>query len=123
MRYSLSSLLLAACLALALPAQAREFRAAETQVSDYPTVEGVRYMGKLLAERSNGRLGVRAFPNSALGQERDTIEQLKIGGLDMIRLSAAPLNNIVPETIVVSLPYILRSEDHMHADLDRPNGD
>jgi tripartite ATP-independent transporter DctP family solute receptor len=123
MSFSFRPLLFAACMALALPAQARDFRAAETQVSDYPTVEGVRYMGKLLNERSSGRLNIKVFANGTLGSERDTIEQLKIGGVDMIRLSVAPLNNIVPETIVLSLPFIFRSEDHMHTVLDGPIGD
>src|SRR5919107_2239698 len=104
MSFSFRPLLFATCMALALPAQARDFRAAETQVSDYPTVEGVRHMGKLLNERSSGRLNIKVFANGTLGNERDTIEQLKIGGVDMIRLSVAPLNNIVPETIVLSLP-------------------
>ena len=58
-----------------------------------------------------------------LGNERDTIEQLKIGGLDMMRINVAPLNNIVPETIVPALPFLFRSEDHMHAVLDGPVGD
>jgi tripartite ATP-independent transporter DctP family solute receptor len=123
MSFSFRPLLFAACMALALPAQARDFRAAETQVSDYPTVEGIRYMGKLLNERSSGRLNIKVFANGTLGSERDTIEQLKIGGVDMIRLSVAPLNNIVPETIVLSLPFIFRSEDHMHTVLDGPIGD
>ena len=123
MSFSFRPLLFAACMALALPAQARDFRAAETQVTDYPTVEGVRYMGKLLNERSSGRLNIKVFANGTLGNERDTIEQLKIGGVDMIRLSVAPLNNIVPETIVLSLPFIFRSEDHMHTVLDGPIGD
>jgi hypothetical protein len=38
-----------------------------------------------------GRLGVKVFPNAALGQERDAIEQLKIGGLDMMCLNVALL--------------------------------
>jgi TRAP-type C4-dicarboxylate transport system substrate-binding protein len=33
---------------------------------------------------------VKVFPNAALGQERDAIEQLKIGGLDMMRLNVRP---------------------------------
>ena len=45
-------------------------------------------------------MGVKVYPNGALGNERDTIEQLKIGGLDMMRINVAPLNNVVPETIV-----------------------
>jgi TRAP-type C4-dicarboxylate transport system substrate-binding protein len=52
---------------------------------------------------------VKVFPNAALGQERDAIEQLKIGGLDMMRLNVAPLNNIVPKTIVPALPFLFHS--------------
>ena len=116
-------LLAAACMALAAPAAARDFRSAEIHPADYPTTKAVEYMGQLLKERSGGKLGVKVFPNGALGQERDTIEQLKIGGLDMMRINVAPLNNIVPETIVPALPFIFRSEDHMHAVLDGPIGD
>ena len=117
------SLLLTACMALALPAQARDFRSAEAHPADYPTTQAVEYMGQLLEERSGGKLGVKVFPNGALGSERDTIEQLKIGGLDMMRINVAPLNNIVPETIVPALPFIFRSEDQMHEVLDGPIGE
>lgn len=116
-------LLMAAVALVSLSAQAREFRSSDIQPSGYPTVEAVRHMGQLLAERSNGRLGVKVYPNGTLGQERDMIEQVKIGGLDMMRINVAPLNNIVPETIVPALPFIFRSEDHMHAVLDGPVGD
>lgn len=122
-RTFLRSCTVAAAVALSLPALARDFRVAETQVPDYPTVEGVKYMGKLVEERSKGRLKLKVFANSALGTERDTIEQLKIGGLDMVRLSLAPLNNIVPESIIPSLPFIFRDEAHMHAVLDGPIGE
>jgi TRAP-type C4-dicarboxylate transport system substrate-binding protein len=80
-------------------------------------------MGELLAERSNGRLGVKVYPNGALGQERDMIEQVRLGGLDMMRINSAGLNNFVPETIVPVLPYIFRSREHMHAVVDGPIGD
>ncbi|NUB16245.1 DctP family TRAP transporter solute-binding subunit [Azospirillum brasilense] len=118
--------LLAACAAgalLAAPVSARDFRSADIHPGDYPTVEAVKYMGKLLSERSNGKLGVKVYPNGALGNERDTIEQIKIGGLDMMRINVAPLNNVVPETMVVALPFIFRDTDHMHAVLDGPVGD
>lgn len=117
------SVALAVAMMVGCAAQARDFRAAETQVPDYPTVEGVNLIGKLLKERSNGRLNLKVFANGALGTERDTIEQLKIGGVDMVRLSLAPLNNMIPETIIPSLPFIFRDENHMHAVLDGPIGD
>ena len=37
--------------------------------------------------QSGGKLGVKVYPNGALGTEKDTIEQLKIGGLDMMRIN------------------------------------
>lgn len=122
-RSLLRSCAVAAAVAVCLPAHARDFRVAETQVPDYPTVEGVRYMGKLVEERSQGRLKLKVFANGALGTERDTIEQLKIGGLDMVRLSLAPLNNMVPESVIPSLPFIFRDEKHMQAVLDGAIGD
>ncbi|WP_207479274.1 TRAP transporter substrate-binding protein [Arenibaculum pallidiluteum] len=123
---SIRALALAACAAgalLATPVAARDFRSADIHPTDYPTVEAVRYVDKLLKERTNGRLGVRVFPNGALGNEKDTIEQLKIGALDMMRINVAPLNNVVPETLVTALPFIFRSTEHMRAVLDGPVGD
>lgn len=103
--------------------QARDFRSADVHPTDYPTVEAVRQMGKTLGEQSKGKLGVKVFPDGKLGSERDTIEQLKIGGLDMMRINAAPLNNITPETIAISLPFVFRSKEHMRKVLDGPVGD
>lgn len=123
MKHLLRTCAVAAAVALSFSATAREFRVAETQVPDYPTVQGVQYMGKLIEERSKGKHKLKVFANSALGTERDTIEQLKIGGVDMVRLSLAPLNNIVPESIIPSLPFIFRDEKHMHAVLDGPIGE
>jgi tripartite ATP-independent transporter DctP family solute receptor len=111
------------CVVLAAAAQARDFRSADVHPTDYPTVEAVRYMGKELSTDSKGKLSVKVFPNGALGSERDTIEQLKIGGLDMMRINAAPLNNIVPETIAISMPFVFRSTEHMRKVLDGPIGD
>jgi tripartite ATP-independent transporter DctP family solute receptor len=108
---------------VAVSVQARDFRSADVHPTDYPTVEAVRHMGKTLSEQSKGKLGVKVFPNGALGSERDTIEQLKIGGLDMMRINAAPLNNIVPETLAISMPFVFRSKEHMRKVLDGPVGD
>ena len=85
---------------------ARDFRSTDVHPGDYPTVAAVQYMGKLVSEQTKGRMGVRVYPSGSLGTEKDNIEQLKIGGLDMMRINAAVLNNIVPETMVVSMPFL-----------------
>jgi tripartite ATP-independent transporter DctP family solute receptor len=104
-------------------ASAKEFRAADTHPMDYPTVQGVLYMAKLIEQRSNGRHTIKMYPSSQLGQEKDTIEQTKFGALDLNRVNMGPFNNIVPETNVPGLPFVFRSVDHMRKVMDGPIGD
>ncbi len=114
---------IAAAALLAATAFARDFRSADVHPTDYPTVMAVNYMGKLLSERTQGRMGIHVYPAGVLGTEKDTIEQLRIGGLDMMRINSAALNSIAPETIVTVMPFLFRSTDHMHTVLDGPIGD
>jgi tripartite ATP-independent transporter DctP family solute receptor len=99
------------------------FKSSDTHPDGYPTVEAVKAMGKMLEERSNGRLCIEVFHSAQLGEEKDTIEQTKFGVIDFNRVSLGPFNNIVEETKVVSLPYIFRGVDHMHKVMDGPIGD
>jgi tripartite ATP-independent transporter DctP family solute receptor len=113
----------AAALVFAAGASARDFRSAEVHPADYPTTLAVQYMGKLLAERSGGKIGIHVYPAGVLGTEKDTVEQLRIGGLDMMRINAAALNTVVPETIVTVMPFLFRDTAHLHTVLDGPIGD
>jgi tripartite ATP-independent transporter DctP family solute receptor len=102
---------------------AKEFRSADVHPLDYPTVLAVGYMGKLISGRTGGRHSIKVYGNSALGSEKDTIEQVRIGALDMIRINVAPMNNVVPETMVPTMPFVFRSTAHMRKVLDGPIGD
>ena len=125
MRY-LKSLSVAAAVLLfaAVNASAAEMvlRSSDTHPDGYPTVEAVKYMGKLLEEKTNGRLKIEVFHSKQLGEEKDTIEQTQFGVIDLNRISLGPFNNIIEETKVPSLPYIFRSVEHMHKVMDGPIG-
>jgi TRAP-type C4-dicarboxylate transport system substrate-binding protein len=75
--------------AVSTSAVAREFRAADTQSKDYPTVQALRYMGRLIAERSVDRLQIRVFHSRQLGEEKETIEQTRVGAIDLNRTNGA----------------------------------
>ncbi|MBB1250972.1 TRAP transporter substrate-binding protein [Rhizobium sp. G21] len=106
-------------------AQAQEvtLRSADIHPDGYPTVEAVKYMGELLKERTNGRIAIQVMNNSVLGNEKDTIEQTRFGVIDMNRVNAAPFNNLVPETVVLGMPFLFRDTEHMHHVVDGPIGD
>ncbi|MEX6507434.1 TRAP transporter substrate-binding protein [Jiella sp. M17.18] len=95
-------------------AQSITLRAADTQPADYPTVQALKYMGQLLKERTNGRINMQVFDSHQLGEEKETIEQTKFGVIDIDRVNFAPLNGIVPETLVPCMPYIFTSKQNMH---------
>jgi tripartite ATP-independent transporter DctP family solute receptor len=121
---ALAAAAIAALGALALPAaHAAEFRSSDIHPDDYPTVLAVRHMGEELSKKTNGRLTIKVFAKSALGIEKDTIEQTKLGALAMTRVNAAPMNNICPATMVPTMPFLFRSKEHMRKVLDGAIGD
>ena len=97
-------------------------RSSDTHPDGYPTVEAVKYIGKVIQEKTGGRLCLDVYFGSQLGEEKDTIEQTQFGVIDMNRISLGPFNDIIPETQVPSLPYIFKSVEHMHHVMDGPIG-
>jgi TRAP-type C4-dicarboxylate transport system substrate-binding protein len=94
-------------------AVAREFRVADTQSEDYPTVQALRYMGGLIAERSGGRHEIRVFHSRQLGEKKETIEQTRAGAIDLNRTNVALIGNFVPAVNVLAMPFLFRSIEHL----------
>jgi tripartite ATP-independent transporter DctP family solute receptor len=103
-------------------AVAREFRAADTQTEDYPTVQALLYMGRLIADKSGGRHQIRVFHSHQLGEEKETIEQTRAGAIDLNRINVALIGTLVPATNVLAMPFLFRSVAHLQKVLDGPIG-
>jgi tripartite ATP-independent transporter DctP family solute receptor len=115
------SLLLAgaASLGLAVAASAQtviEVGYATTTDSHYGM--GMTRFGEVLEELSGGEMTLVHHPAAALGGEREMIEAVQIGTLDMVITSSGPLPNFVPETQVLDLPFLFRDYDHARGVLD-----
>lgn len=114
---------IAAALA-ATAAAAAEFRSADIHnADDYPTVVAVKRMSELLEKASGGKHKIKVFNKGALGTEKETIDQAKIGALDLTRVNISPMNNICPLTQVPTMPFLFRSVEHMRKVLDGPVGE
>jgi tripartite ATP-independent transporter DctP family solute receptor len=113
-----------AAAAMALSAQAVEFRSADIHNSDdYPTVAAVKYMSELLDKASAGKFKIKVFNKGALGTEKETLDQVKIGALDITRVNVSPMNAICPLTQVPTMPFLFNSVEHMRKSLDGPVGE
>ena len=120
----LKTLVAAAATSLfAMAANATEFRSSDIHPDDYPTVQAVRHMGEELSKATGGKHSIKVFSKSALGNEKDTIEQTKLGAIAMARVNVAPMNNICAATMVPTMPFLFRSTDHMRKVLDGPIGE
>ena len=126
MKFLRTLLAIASALAalFAVQAQAAEFRSADVHNSDdYPTVAAVKYMSELLDKRSGGKYKIKVFNKGALGSEKETIDQVKIGALEFTRVNISPMNAVCAKTMVPTMPFLFRSVEHMRKSLDGPAGE
>jgi tripartite ATP-independent transporter DctP family solute receptor len=103
--------------------EGREFRAADIQEESYPTVQALRTMDQLVMERTGGRHRIRVFHSRQLGEESQTIEQTRVGAIDMNRINVGAIGNYAPMLNVLALPFLFRSIDHLYKVIDGPIGD
>ena len=75
-------------------------------------------MAELVKAKTNGEVEIQVFPSSQLGNQRDLIEGLTLGTVDMTLTSTAVFGNFVPEMGVFDLPFIFRDIPHAYKTLD-----
>jgi len=104
----------AALVALPLSApQALEIKSSDVHPMGYPTTDAIQYMGELLNKWSNGRISIKIFHSMQLGGEKEALEQVQLGALEMTRVSVGVVGPIVKEFNAFNLPYFFRSRQHM----------
>jgi len=80
--------------AISTGVSAREFRAADTRNEDDPTVHALRYMGSLVAERGGRRHRIKVFHSRQIGEEKETLEQSRIGAIDLYHANVALIGTL-----------------------------
>ena len=80
--------------------------------TNHPVHNAMVYLGERLNEKSDGDLRVIIYPSGQLGAERECLELLQIGSLDITKVSAAVLENFIPEYKVLSIPYVFKNKEH-----------
>ncbi len=73
-------------------------------------------------EEDNIGFKIQQFPNSALGGEREVIEGLQLGTVDMAIVSTGAVLNFVPQVGVFDIPFLFRDLDHARKALDSEVG-
>ena len=75
-----------------------------------------------LNEISSGKMRIQIYPNQQLGSERECLELLQIGSLDMTKVSGAVMENFAPNMRIFGLPFLFDDKEHLFRVLDGPIG-
>lgn len=84
---------------------------------------GAEAFKETLERLSDGAFTVTEYASGSLGGEREMIEGLQIGTVDVVITSSGPLGNFVPETYVLDLPFLFENYDQARCVLDSEIGD
>jgi len=68
---------------------------------------------KEVTEKTGGRVTINVFPNAQLGNEKDMVEGLQLGTLQMGLIGGGSFQDLEPKMGVANLPYAWA--DHFHA--------
>ena len=80
---------------------------------------GAEQFKKLVEERSKKEIIVNIFPQGQLGNERDAVEGVRMGSIEMTTVAAAgALPSFVPEMSVLSVPYVIHTRKQAYSLLD-----
>jgi len=121
-RRLIASMVLATLLPLTAHTQT-VLKSHDTHPAGYPTVAAVESMGKKLDAATQGRIKIQTFPGAVLGQEKEAVEQVQLGAIQMARISLGVIGPVVPEVDVFNMPFVFRDIKHMRAVIDGPVGD
>jgi tripartite ATP-independent transporter DctP family solute receptor len=88
----------------------------------HPVHLGIVDFANRVKEKSGGELVIQIYPNGQLGGERELLELLQIGSVAITKVSAAVMENFVPEYKVLGVPYLFRDGDHLFEVLEGPVG-
>lgn len=79
-------------------------------------------MGEDLEKISGGKLKLEIYPSQQLGTERQCLELLQIGSLDMTKVSSGVMENFAPNMRIFGIPFLFKDREHSFRVLDGPIG-
>jgi TRAP-type transport system periplasmic protein len=111
----------AAALVLAaavLPAAAQDkkvtLRIASAFNENTDMMQAAKRFGELVAQKSGGSVEVKMFAGGQMGGEKDNLEALKLGELEMGVFGTYPIVTLAPKYSFFDAPFIFRDREHVY---------
>lgn len=82
--------------------------------------KGAVALAEAAAQLSGGAMKIQIFANAQLGNDREMIEGMQLGSIDLASPSTGAMGAVVPAATVLDLPYIFDDHAHVYRTLDGP---
>ncbi len=84
---------------------------------------GAARFAELVAEKTNGSITIEIYPNTTLGSEREMIEGMGLGSIDMGLVSTSIASGFTDSLLLMDMPFLFRDFEHAHKVIDSEIGD
>ena len=84
----------------------------------HPLQDTSERFAEIIEEKTNGKIKVEIYGNTQIGEEREMVEGLQIGTVDLVITSTGPLGGFVSDIGVFDLPFLFESSEHAYRVLD-----
>jgi len=105
-----------------LPDAEYKIRIAADETIDTPCSQATLVFKKLIEEKSDGKMTVEYFYDSALGDEREIAESIQMGNLEMGIISGTLLTTYDGNWYINDLPYVYLDRQAMYDFLEGDGG-
>lgn len=87
--------------------------------SEHPYNLGAERFKEMVEKGSGGAIEIQIFPNNQLGTgERDLVEGMQLGTVDMVVTSTGPMSGFVKQFMLFDFPFLFRDKEHAYKTLD-----
>ena len=86
--------------------------------STNPYGRGADHFAELVKQKSNGDIEIKVFPSSSLGTQKELIEGLIYGTVDMTLTGTAELGTFEPKMAIFDMPFLFKDRAHAYKALD-----
>ncbi len=91
------------------------------QTEDHPQTMAVKKMGEVFSELTDGRYRFEVYPNELLGPQRETLEQVQYGIIEMAVVGNAIVSSMVDGFLTFEMPFLFDDEAHQKRFFEESN--
>ncbi|MFC0180592.1 TRAP transporter substrate-binding protein [Thorsellia kenyensis] len=118
-KFSLSALVIVTTLFTSATAFAdATLKLSHNQDKNHPVHLSMQFMADEAKRLSDGGIKIRIYPNSQLGTQRESMELMQNGALDMVKSNASEMESFEPAYGAFNVPYLFTDIDHYYRALE-----